>query len=53
MINDLGVCFIEPENQGGTAVIVSGSDDKTIRIYEMNVRDALLEATQRAADGSS
>mmetsp|Transcript_25402 Transcript_25402/g.45852 ORF Transcript_25402/g.45852 Transcript_25402/m.45852 type:complete len:479 (-) Transcript_25402:94-1530(-) len=53
MINDLDVCFIEPENQGGTAVIVSGSDDKTIRIFEMNVSDALLEATQRAANGSS
>lgn len=42
MINDLAVSFIDPEKEGGTAVIVSGSDDKTVRVYELVIKDALL-----------
>lgn len=53
MINDLDVCFIDPENEGGTAVIVSGSDDKTVRIYEMNVKDALLQSALQAIGRST
>jgi len=44
MINDLDICFIDPENEGGTVVIVSGSDDKTVRIYELGIKDAVAEA---------
>lgn len=46
MINDLNVCFIDPENEGGTAIIVSGSDDKTVRVYELVVKDAFIQAAQ-------
>ena len=46
MINDLDVTFFDPENEGGMAVIVSGSDDKTVRIYELDIKDALLKSAQ-------
>lgn len=49
MINDLDVCFIDPENQGGTAVIVSGSDDETVRVYELDVKEALQQSTQASS----
>lgn len=47
MINDLDVCFIEPEKEGGTAVIVCGSDDNSVRVYEVIVKDALLQQAAR------
>jgi len=48
MINDLDVSFIDAENEGGTAVIVSGSDDKSVRIYEVVIKDALFQSAQAA-----
>lgn len=45
MINDMDIIFIDPQHAGGTAVIVSGSDDKTARIYEIDI-DVVLQSAQ-------
>eukprot|EP00521_Asterionellopsis_glacialis_P019045 CAMPEP_0195330900 /NCGR_PEP_ID=MMETSP0708-20121125/12327_1 /TAXON_ID=33640 /ORGANISM="Asterionellopsis glacialis, Strain CCMP134" /LENGTH=113 /DNA_ID=CAMNT_0040399295 /DNA_START=23 /DNA_END=365 /DNA_ORIENTATION=- len=46
MINDLAVEFVTPEQQGGgTAVIVTGSDDKTVRLFEIDIATALEGGT--------
>jgi ribosome assembly protein SQT1 len=42
VINDLDIVYVDPT--GGTAVIVSGSDDKTARIYEIDIHAALQSA---------
>mmetsp|Transcript_8109 Transcript_8109/g.11677 ORF Transcript_8109/g.11677 Transcript_8109/m.11677 type:complete len:514 (-) Transcript_8109:207-1748(-) len=42
MINDLSVEFVTPEQNGGTAIVVSGSDDKTVRLYEIDIAAALV-----------
>jgi ribosome assembly protein SQT1 len=42
MINDMEIVYVDPA--GGTAVIVSGSDDKTARIYEIDIHAALQSA---------
>ena len=33
MINDMVVCFVDSEN----AVVVSASDDKTVRIFDVDI----------------
>ena len=39
MINDMSVCFAEEEEKGGgggssTVLVVTGSDDKTVKLFE-------------------
>lgn len=45
MINDLSVVFVDPQNAGGTAVVVCGSDDHTVRLYEIDVNASLQSAS--------
>jgi ribosome assembly protein SQT1 len=47
VINDMDVQFVDVEGcPGGTAIVTTASDDKTIRIFEVDVKAALLQQEQ-------
>jgi len=43
-INDLAVEFVNPECNGGTAVVITANDDGNVKIFEMNISKILADA---------
>ena len=47
VINDMDVSFVAGSGAAGQAVIVTASDDKTVRIFNVDIDAALAQAAQQ------